>query len=559
MRLAAHDSESRRWTFGYVKLLLPPRQSRGNSYIGLDSPLRYWRQPEPFAPMFLIILSFVVLNACIAAWCGDLSWDSWVYLGIADSIKSTGLPTFAGHYLSNRPVGYPVLLALTSPHAPFIWTIVSSKFANAALAVLGYFSLRRIGAATVAAGLTLLNPLFFYFLSMTLSEMMFVASVLLLVYGMHQYHERQKARFLVIVIGAAVLGFESRYAFGFLLPIVGVLYVAAFGYRSRLPLLFALAAAMALFGAQFLTNVILTGNAAGDRAASDTSAALQMYYLVRASVYCAISAGAWVLCAIALGVRPQPSRWPIFIALIAVGYLLLMLLLRSLYEFDNLNVRLVGPAWILLAAAFAVAVRPEAIRLPRHWLVLSLVLAGTGSAILGHSSYASGPAAIVSTLRHLPTTSAVAAVHDYLTQGSAWQNYKALIYLDIPEVPGHPLQPHVYIAFDGVPSFTPSDFRTQGQSETLAEFIERTGIEQMRREDCVVVFTPYDSRADLDRTLDRTFRVTLDENKDLYAPDIRQAFARIFMPRSLVPCLELVATARIENEPSGEDRPRSPD
>jgi hypothetical protein len=33
--LAAHVSESPGWTPGYVKLLLPPRQSRGNSQVGL--------------------------------------------------------------------------------------------------------------------------------------------------------------------------------------------------------------------------------------------------------------------------------------------------------------------------------------------------------------------------------------------------------------------------------------------------------------------------------------------------------------------------------------------
>ena len=33
MCLAAHESEFRRWTSGNVKLLLPPRQSRGVSLI----------------------------------------------------------------------------------------------------------------------------------------------------------------------------------------------------------------------------------------------------------------------------------------------------------------------------------------------------------------------------------------------------------------------------------------------------------------------------------------------------------------------------------------------
>jgi hypothetical protein len=33
--LAAHESEFRRWTPGNVKLLLPPRQSRGVSFVWL--------------------------------------------------------------------------------------------------------------------------------------------------------------------------------------------------------------------------------------------------------------------------------------------------------------------------------------------------------------------------------------------------------------------------------------------------------------------------------------------------------------------------------------------
>jgi len=34
--LAAHDRKFRRWTPGNVKLLLPPRQSRGNSHFVLE-------------------------------------------------------------------------------------------------------------------------------------------------------------------------------------------------------------------------------------------------------------------------------------------------------------------------------------------------------------------------------------------------------------------------------------------------------------------------------------------------------------------------------------------
>ena len=48
--LAARDSESRRWesTPGYVKLLLPPRQSRGNSYWGLANEITAYLQRVPF-------------------------------------------------------------------------------------------------------------------------------------------------------------------------------------------------------------------------------------------------------------------------------------------------------------------------------------------------------------------------------------------------------------------------------------------------------------------------------------------------------------------------------
>jgi hypothetical protein len=52
--LAAHDSEFCPWTSGYVKLLLPPRQSRGNSYFGLEprngQPLTRLARPLPLGP-----------------------------------------------------------------------------------------------------------------------------------------------------------------------------------------------------------------------------------------------------------------------------------------------------------------------------------------------------------------------------------------------------------------------------------------------------------------------------------------------------------------------------
>jgi hypothetical protein len=56
--LAAHGAESRRWTEGvtpgYVKLLLPPRQSRGNSHWGLavisSAPVAVGTRVSPRAP-----------------------------------------------------------------------------------------------------------------------------------------------------------------------------------------------------------------------------------------------------------------------------------------------------------------------------------------------------------------------------------------------------------------------------------------------------------------------------------------------------------------------------
>lgn len=111
MCLAAHAWSFPRWTFGYVKLLLPPRQSRGDSLVCLDT-----KWPLPFLTQMVPPDGAILMAALDAD--GDL-----ITLAVRADETAIGKLTFEGPSFARR-------LAKWSENYPFEYGTIDRSEGN---------------------------------------------------------------------------------------------------------------------------------------------------------------------------------------------------------------------------------------------------------------------------------------------------------------------------------------------------------------------------------------------------------------------------------------------
>jgi hypothetical protein len=298
----------------------------------------------------LAIFVVLALGATIAAAFGFLTHDSWNYLLLAQSLKRGEGCSIAGAYFSMFPCGYPLALALTAPSADIASLMISSKVTNVILLFFTFLLLQRTFRNVLVATIVVVSPFTIGLFLYTWSENLFLLACCGSLFALSRAHRRDASYpygAVALLTCFLVVGVSSRYFFA---PFAAVVFLCAwwvYGRRTALRTLPAFVVAALFFAAYLQVNTMLTGMATGmPRIPAPETPAFLVFRFVRQLTKEIVILGVSVLALLWLtrkywlkraedrtagGLDAPESR---MIALAGAGFLLLAFGLRFRTQYD---------------------------------------------------------------------------------------------------------------------------------------------------------------------------------------------------------------------------------
>jgi hypothetical protein len=485
-----------------------------------------------------LVLVVHLANASIAAWMGYLSPDSWYYLRLAKSLYVNGYPSVDGtSYSAIWPFGYPLLLALVSPGLDVAQAAAVSKFANASLWISAYFVLRSLRISPVLAGALVLTPFSLQIAAITWSENLMILALILTLAGVDRLQRetsRSQAASMLFLLAALLLGIVSRYVFGYVILVLMGAYLLSFHKALRPHILVVFAASACFFVLYLWVNARLTGYSTGiERIATTNSTSYLVFTFAKATSQLVLS---MLLPAAAIGVLTvrhwRLNSLVIMTALTGVAYVAVMAYIRWHWQFDPFNQRLLGPGWFLLTLALILSAGPDEPDARRPLGSIGLLCLALGAVCWVHGKTAwdlirSGEA----------WTSPTQALRDHLQAFHRKDGMTSVISVYVPSPRVSTNADPLY--YDGLRAFFPMS-APYGPRETLDEFRARVLASGTDIDHCVVDFSQLASEEQLSEILDGRYRTTLKEVEARFDTALAGGFRRIFRPRELVPCRDLL-------------------
>ncbi|MDI7776475.1 hypothetical protein [Asticcacaulis sp. EMRT-3] len=301
-----------------------------------------------------VLAAALCLAAGLAIAFGYISVDSWYYMLLARSLRD-GHPLHLHHqYMAVYPLGYPLLLALTTPLARPEVMMITSKLANMALLAADFALIWRATRNLPVATLIVVNPVTLVIAMYTWSEnleLFAICASLFLITNLAQDGKRRDLFLLAIVL---IIGVFSRYFFG---PLAFLIFAASWRVYGR-KVAWRIFPAFCVAGLVYLSyqgvNWAVTGYPTGMPRGPAPEAPL---LLIRDF----LTAGGWnglkVLIAAGLFLafarrhvslqRPARNDAATLILLTGLGFLALALVLRLRNYFDPFDTRTLGYGIVL--------------------------------------------------------------------------------------------------------------------------------------------------------------------------------------------------------------------
>ena len=499
---------------------------------------------------FLAVAIVVTACAACAAMFGFVSPDSWYYVQLARSLRLGEGCSVGGNYFAVFPCGYPAALALLAPSTSFEAIILSSKLVNAGLLLASFACLRAFIGVNWVAGFIAIAPATLLISTYTWSENLFLLSTSLVLLLLKRLDRSPCIGDVVSLAIALLIGVSSRYFFA---PYAFMLWLGAallYGRRTALWSLPAFLVGGAGYLAYSLLNQQLTGYMTGvaRQPSLETLTFLVSHFLWKIGTVDLFQT--LVVLATMLALAGRALRWQsprealrgasremLFIVWAGGAFLLLALMLRMRAQYQLFNTRTIGPGLVFLVAGLAGLLMRSVPgkRIP----AIATVTAGLLSLAIVH--WQSLPLALrmvtQGDYRSVPRL-----LEDYAGLFKDRQ-YDAIVTFSIPVVsPFVSFSADLYygtkariINPDTKPESTPDT--VESLSEKLAKY---------REGECVVDFTPYQTRAQLeyllDATYDQDYSVSLDTGQPVrtklrvYDPGLAQYVLDRFVPGRVIDC-----------------------
>jgi hypothetical protein len=212
----------------------------------------------------LAIFAILTISAAMAVSFGFLTVDSWNYLTLAQSIRHGEGCTVGGSYFATFPCGYPLAIALTAPSADIGSLMVSSKFTNLVLLFISFLLLTRTFRHWLVPTFVILNPFTIELSQYTWSENLFLLAFCGSMFALSRVRRgAMPYRALALLAFFLIVGISSRYVFAPFSAIVFVCAGLAYGWRTAVRALPAFVVAAIFFVAYQKLNADLTGFGTG--------------------------------------------------------------------------------------------------------------------------------------------------------------------------------------------------------------------------------------------------------------------------------------------------------
>ncbi|MFC0694660.1 hypothetical protein [Paraburkholderia humisilvae] len=521
---------------------MPARQERQRATASSWTSTRF--------AYFLAIFFVLAAGALAACAFGFLTVDSWNYLHLAQSILQGDGCTVDGSYFAIFPCGYPLAIALTAPSHEIADLILSSKATNLMLAFGGFWLLMNSFRNVLVPALVIINPLSFGLYQYTWSENLFLFAFCGAVYAISRLHRSEQRYWNVFLLAMfLMIGCSARYFFA---PFAAAIFIGAWLAYGRKTALFALPAfvvSAVFFIAYQSFNVHTTGFGTGIARipAPETFGFLTFKFILQLA-----KEGVWfgVAAVLFLWLARKHWSWPSqpgsaarggndvracrLLMVAGLGFLLLAFYLRTQTQYDLYSPRTVSYGLTFVAAAWiGMMTRARARTFP------AVPLALYGGLIL-----------LVAQDGLLPFQLKEALSGNYIFPSQALTRYQSegtnadvIVTLQLPDV--SPMVDGFYgLYYPKGKAIVNVLSAPYGIPDTVADLKSR--IASQHAGSCVVDFTPFQTRKDLQDYVDQTYPVefrfasltrVLDtiERPD-FDPSVRDYLLRIFQPGRYAPC-----------------------
>ncbi|CAB3757988.1 hypothetical protein [Paraburkholderia solisilvae] len=495
---------------------------------------------------------FIVLaaGALAAGAFGFLTVDSWNYLHLAQSIRDGRGCTVDGAYFAVFPCGYPLAIALTAPAHDIASLMLSSKATNLILAFGGFWLLMKTFRNVLVPALIIINPLSIGLYQYTWSENLFLFAFCGAVYAISRIHRGERRYWNVSLLALfLVAGCSARYFFA---PFAAAIFIGvwlAYGRKTALVALPAFVLSAVFFVAYQKFNIQMTGfgTGMGRIPAPETFGFLTVKFVVQLA-----KEGVWfsVAAVLLLWLARKYGAWPLqpgravrgdgdaracrLLMFSGVAFLLLAFYLRTQTQYDLYSPRTISYGLTFVAAAsIGMMTRARS----RIYPALPVAVYGVFSLLVAQDLL------LPFQLKDALANGYVFPPHALVRHHSENTDADVIVNLRLPDVA--PLVDGFYGLY-----YPPGKTVLEMQAapyripDTAADLKSRIADQHARS--CVVDFTPFKTRDELQNYLDQTYPVQFRfasfahapdtiERPD-FAPSMKEYLLRIFQPGQYVRC-----------------------
>lgn len=511
----------------------------------ISSALRWYSTRWAYIGAIVLVLG---IGAVWASLFGFLTIDSWNYLHLAQSIRLGHGCSVDGSYFATFPCGYPLAIALTAPSLDLTAMIVSSKVTNLILLLAGFFFLSRTFRNVLVPLLVIVNPFTIELYQYTWSENLFLFAFCASLYTISRMARDASSRWYTLALACAlIVGCSSRYFFGLFSVVIFAATWISYGRTTAIRTLPAFVAAAIFYVVYQKYNAAMTGFGTGmPRPPAPETFVFLLFRFVR---QLARELAIWgVLLLILLWGLKRTRGWASapkspadadsqacrMLALCGAGYLFLAFYVRTLTQYDIYSPRLISYGLVFVVAATAGMITRAR---KNYYPAIPVIVYGAFCLVAAQAEVIT---VLASTIVH----------HRYVSPSDAIKRYRhaetdadLIIQLRPPAI-GPTLDPFPLLYYPKHATIIAIQLAPYAFPDSANDLKNKIGKVQARS--CVMDFTPFKTRQDIERFVDESFPVGFSFQPSSHIPKVvqherldpsmRSLLLTTFQPGRYVPC-----------------------
>ena len=502
-----------------------------------------------YSDWFVFLVLFI--GFIISASQGYINADSWLYLHLAQSISMGNGLTLNEGYFAVFPFGYSLLISIFSFFSTDInHLIIASKITNLILAIISYTYAKKIFKSNLFAAFFVINPIYLTTFAWTISENLFYPSIMGAFYYSIKIAKCFCKKDLFKLFICIIFIISARYFSGTFLFSFFIIYIIVFGFKN-----FWLKITPFVLGAIFfLTYQFINKEITGYATGMPRIPAPESVSLIASSFFSNLSSiillllGFYILILITFKTKIQKKeilltisstatkqniqferKIALFLGLSGLAYLLNHLILRSLYQYNDLDIRLLGFGCLLLFSGISLYF----IKLKNSFnlaiMLLFSILSFDTSNVQRIKSFK------LITFEHplkdkYSTYISFITVHSpHINKGIIHNQSRHDIYtMDRDEYYGYDKK---VIFIKSGPYVVP---------DTLQDI--KNKLKDIDLDQCAIDFTIFDTEEDLKKSIDTQTKIDRNPNvfKNNMDEQVLKKILEIYKPNSLVPCHKIL-------------------